>query len=121
MQITPTQFLETVNAINECLISAHSLRGSFVDNALAFFTLQLSRLVLKSHYEKVSNVTELDLDVLLKYFKGNAETAKAHRRDQYHAVQSDRTQYLMASERCLHVCECTSLLILHVHTYSCTA
>lgn len=53
-QITPTQFLETVNSINEVLISAHSLRHSFVDNALSFFTLHLSRLVTTSHYEKVS-------------------------------------------------------------------
>lgn len=53
-QITPTQFLDTINTINEILISAHSLRHSFVDNALSFFTLQISRLVLTPHYEKVS-------------------------------------------------------------------
>ncbi len=52
-QITPTQFLESINLINEVLISAHSLRHSFSDNMLAVFTLQLSRLVLTSHYEKV--------------------------------------------------------------------
>lgn len=52
-QITPTQFIETINTINEHLISAHSLLRSFVDNALAFLTLQLSPMVLKSHYEKV--------------------------------------------------------------------
>ncbi|KAI0641140.1 Golgin subfamily A member 7/ERF4 family-domain-containing protein [Trametes meyenii] len=51
-RITPTQFLETINAMNEILISAHSLGHSFVDNALAFFTLQASRAVKKSHYEK---------------------------------------------------------------------
>ncbi|KZT68784.1 hypothetical protein DAEQUDRAFT_691874 [Daedalea quercina L-15889] len=51
-RLTPTQFLETVNAINEIMISAHSLKHSFVDNALSFFTLQTSRLVLASHYEK---------------------------------------------------------------------
>lgn len=53
MQITPTQFLESINAINEVLISAHSLRHSFLDNMLSVFTLQLSRLILTSHYEKV--------------------------------------------------------------------
>ncbi|OBZ80028.1 hypothetical protein A0H81_00166 [Grifola frondosa] len=36
-RVTPTQFLETINAINELLISAHSLRHSFFDNALSFF------------------------------------------------------------------------------------
>ncbi|KAH9949447.1 Golgin subfamily A member 7/ERF4 family-domain-containing protein [Amylocystis lapponica] len=51
-RITPTQFLETINAINELLISAHSLTHSFVDTAFAFLTLQLSRLVLLSHYDK---------------------------------------------------------------------
>ncbi|EPQ61219.1 hypothetical protein GLOTRDRAFT_119123 [Gloeophyllum trabeum ATCC 11539] len=51
-RITPTQFLETMNAINELLISAYSLRHAFVDNALAVFSLQLSRLFFKSHYEK---------------------------------------------------------------------
>ncbi|KAF8624788.1 hypothetical protein AX15_005678 [Amanita polypyramis BW_CC] len=51
-RITPTQFLESINLINEVLISAHSLRHSFLDNALAVFTLQLSRLVFTSHYER---------------------------------------------------------------------
>ncbi|KAJ7789460.1 Golgin subfamily A member 7/ERF4 family-domain-containing protein, partial [Mycena olivaceomarginata] len=51
-RITPTQFLESINAINEVLISAHSLRHSFLDNMLSVFTLQLSRLILTSHYEK---------------------------------------------------------------------
>ncbi|EMD41391.1 hypothetical protein CERSUDRAFT_42545 [Gelatoporia subvermispora B] len=51
-RINPTQFLETINAINELLISAYSLSHAFVDNALAFFSLQISRAVRKSHYEK---------------------------------------------------------------------
>lgn len=51
-RITPTQFLESINAINEILISAHSLSHSCLDNMLAFFTLQLSRLVTTTHYEK---------------------------------------------------------------------
>jgi hypothetical protein len=53
LQITPTQFLESINAINEILISAHSLSHSCLDNMLAFFTLQLSRLMTTTHYEKV--------------------------------------------------------------------
>jgi len=51
-RITPTQFLESINDINEILISAHSLSRSCLDNMLAFFTLQLSRLVTTTHYEK---------------------------------------------------------------------
>ncbi|KAF8213751.1 Golgin subfamily A member 7/ERF4 family-domain-containing protein, partial [Mycena galopus ATCC 62051] len=51
-RITPTQFLESINAINEVLISAHSLRHSFLDNLLSLFTLQLSRVLFTSHYEK---------------------------------------------------------------------
>jgi len=51
-RINPTQFLESINAINELLISAHSIQRSFVDNTLAILTLQVSRLVVTSHYEK---------------------------------------------------------------------
>ncbi|ESK98129.1 golgin a7 [Moniliophthora roreri MCA 2997] len=51
-RITPTQFLESINAINERLISAHSLRWSLLDNMLAILSLQLTRLFLRSHYEK---------------------------------------------------------------------
>ena len=52
-QISPTQFLETINAINERLLAAHSLSHAFVDNALAFFSLQITRAIKKTHYEKV--------------------------------------------------------------------
>ncbi|KAH7926190.1 hypothetical protein BV22DRAFT_1063427 [Leucogyrophana mollusca] len=51
-RITPTQFLETINDINEILISAHSVRHSFLYNFLAVVTLQISSLFLSSHYEK---------------------------------------------------------------------
>ncbi|KAI0689681.1 Golgin subfamily A member 7/ERF4 family-domain-containing protein [Cerioporus squamosus] len=51
-RITPTQFLETINAINEILLSAHSLGHAFVDNTLAYFSLQISRVLKKTHYEK---------------------------------------------------------------------
>lgn len=47
------QFLELINAINEILVSAHSLSHSCLDNVLAFFTLQLLRLATVTHYEKV--------------------------------------------------------------------
>ena len=52
-QITPTQFLESINAINELLILAHSTRHAFVDNTLAVLTLQLSRLFVQSYYDRV--------------------------------------------------------------------
>jgi hypothetical protein len=51
-RISATRFLESINSVNEILISAHSLSHSCLDNALAFFTLQLSKLVKTSHYEK---------------------------------------------------------------------
>ncbi|KAJ7102507.1 Golgin subfamily A member 7/ERF4 family-domain-containing protein [Mycena belliarum] len=51
-RITPTQFLESINAVNELLIAAHSLRHSFLDNFLSVFTLQLSRLLMTTHFEK---------------------------------------------------------------------
>ncbi|EJD55003.1 hypothetical protein AURDEDRAFT_132251 [Auricularia subglabra TFB-10046 SS5] len=51
-RITATEFIETVNAINEVLISAYSLRHSAVDTLLATFTLYISTLFLTSHYEK---------------------------------------------------------------------
>ena len=53
MQITPTQFLESINAINEILISAYSLRHSVLDNCVDILSLQLSRLFLSTHYERV--------------------------------------------------------------------
>lgn len=51
-RITPTQFMETINDINEILISAHSARHSFIYNFLAVATLHLSTFVLTSHYDK---------------------------------------------------------------------
>jgi len=51
-RITPTQFLESINAINELLIAAFSLRHTFLDNMLAVFTLHLSKLVKTPHFEK---------------------------------------------------------------------
>ncbi|KAI0369921.1 hypothetical protein BV20DRAFT_1121707 [Pilatotrama ljubarskyi] len=62
--ITPTQFLETINAINEILLSAHSTGHAFVDNALAFFSLQVSRAVKKSHYEKEMERLKATIDML---------------------------------------------------------
>jgi len=65
-RITPTQFLESINAINEILISAHSLSHSCLDNMLAFFTLQLSRLVITAHYEKEMSRLQHLIDMMNK-------------------------------------------------------
>ncbi|KAF9042065.1 Golgin subfamily A member 7/ERF4 family-domain-containing protein, partial [Panaeolus papilionaceus] len=51
-RLTPTQFLESINAINELLISAHSLRFSIFDNMLSIFTLQISKFFRTTHFEK---------------------------------------------------------------------
>ena len=64
-QMTPTQFLESINAINELLISAYSLRHTFLDNTLAVFTLQLSKLVKTPHFEKVCFLHTLGAFVLV--------------------------------------------------------
>ncbi|KAI0089867.1 Golgin subfamily A member 7/ERF4 family-domain-containing protein [Irpex rosettiformis] len=61
-RITPTQFLETINAINERLISAHSLKWSCFDNALSFFTLQLSRLFVSSHHDRQMRLLRKTID-----------------------------------------------------------
>ena len=53
MQITPRQFMESINAINEILISAYSLWHSVFDNGVEIFSLQLSKLVVSTHYERV--------------------------------------------------------------------
>ena len=46
MQITPTEFQETINEINEILVNAYSLTRSFMDHTLAILTLYLSMLVI---------------------------------------------------------------------------
>ncbi|KAJ7578480.1 Golgin subfamily A member 7/ERF4 family-domain-containing protein [Mycena floridula] len=51
-RITPTQFLSSINSINEILISAHSIKGAFIENALEVFTLGLSKLVFGGWYDK---------------------------------------------------------------------
>lgn len=51
-RLTPTQFLESINSINEVLISAHSLRHAFLDNVITLMSLQLSRLVMSTHFQK---------------------------------------------------------------------
>lgn len=52
-QITPRQFMESINAINEILISAYSLWRSVFDNCVEIFSLQLSRVLISTHYERV--------------------------------------------------------------------
>jgi hypothetical protein len=63
-RITPTQFLESINAINEILISAHSLWHSVFDNCVEIFSLQSSRLLLSTHYEREMNRLRRHVDDL---------------------------------------------------------
>lgn len=63
-RLSATQFLETLNSINELLISAHSTRHSFIDNTLALLTLQISRWFFKSHYIKSMEALEALIDYL---------------------------------------------------------
>ncbi|KAH9043789.1 Golgin subfamily A member 7/ERF4 family-domain-containing protein [Lactarius pseudohatsudake] len=63
-RITPTQFLESINAVNEILISASSLRHSVFDNCIEIFSLQLSRLFLSTHYEREMNRLRRHMDDL---------------------------------------------------------
>ncbi|KAH9996619.1 Golgin subfamily A member 7/ERF4 family-domain-containing protein, partial [Russula vinacea] len=51
-RITPRQFMESINAINEILISAYSLWRSVFDNCVEIFSLQLSRVLISTHYER---------------------------------------------------------------------
>lgn len=116
--MTPTQFLETINSINELLLSAHSLRHSFVDNALAFFSLQLSKLFTRTHYEKVRSAdTDISGVQLLTYFwsflrlrtiffSGNGKIAQIDRRSQCATLQPRGTQHPVATQGRVHVCAC---------------
>ncbi|KAG6831630.1 hypothetical protein H0H92_008707 [Tricholoma furcatifolium] len=77
-RITPTHFLESINAINELLISAHSLRHSFLDNTIAVLTFQLSRLFLTSHYDKASVFDQMIYIEYLTFDAGNATTLSSN-------------------------------------------
>lgn len=59
--------METINDINEILISAHSARHSFIYNFLAVFTLHLTTIFLTSHYDKVCSC-DLRVNVLNRKF-----------------------------------------------------
>lgn len=51
--------MESINAINEILISAYSMWHSMLDNCVEIFSLQLSRLVISTHYERVGLLDSL--------------------------------------------------------------
>ncbi|CAE6390182.1 unnamed protein product [Rhizoctonia solani] len=63
-RITPVQHQESMNSINEVLISAHSLFPSFVYNSVAILTLYLSTLFFSSHYDKEMQRLRLLIDQL---------------------------------------------------------
>ncbi|TNY17857.1 Golgin subfamily A member 7/ERF4 family-domain-containing protein [Rhodotorula diobovata] len=52
-RVSPTDYQNTLNELNEVLASAHDPTKSFIDNCLAVLTLYLSSLLVSSHYERV--------------------------------------------------------------------
>jgi len=63
-RITPTQFLETINALNEGLIRAHSVRAAALYNLLAVLTLWISPFFLKCRYDKEMGRLQQLVDIL---------------------------------------------------------
>jgi hypothetical protein len=106
----PTQFLETINAINELLISAHSLSHSFFDNLLAVATLYLSSqsgLIFTTHNERVhlSRFTVNNSNCLnLLALSGNAAARTTYSTYEYETLQSRWFEYTMASQCRLSIC-----------------
>ena len=100
--------METMNAINELLIEAHSIRWSFVDNALAYFTLYLSRLFIQSHYDKVRPFICSLVSSQYPYPPiENAKPTEAYRWTEQATLQPCWPEHLLAQGCRLHVCECT--------------
>ena len=58
MQITPTEFQETINEINEILVNAYSLTRSFMDHTLAILTLYLSMLVIDKNLKPLMQLAD---------------------------------------------------------------
>lgn len=56
LQISPTQFLETINSINEILISAYSPRKNILYTLVTIFSLQIARLFITPHYDTVKDL-----------------------------------------------------------------
>ncbi|TFY66501.1 hypothetical protein EVG20_g4588 [Dentipellis fragilis] len=109
-RITPTQFLETVNAINELLIAAHSLRHSFVDNFLDIFTLHFSKLVMSSHYDRVRFLVPVSrcwAGLTWVHAAANDAPASSYRGPQYGALQSGGAEHPLATQGRVFVRECT--------------
>ncbi|KAJ1310909.1 hypothetical protein OPQ81_009423 [Rhizoctonia solani] len=63
-RITPVQHQESMNSINEILISAHRLFPSFVYNSVAILTLYISTFFVSSHYDKEMRRLRLLIDQL---------------------------------------------------------
>ncbi|QRV91559.1 coiled-coil vesicle tethering family A protein [Ceratobasidium sp. AG-Ba] len=63
-RVTPVQHQESMNQINEILISAHRLLPSFIHNALGILTLYISTLFIPSHYDKEMRRLRLLIDQL---------------------------------------------------------
>ncbi|CAG8491137.1 1420_t:CDS:2 [Cetraspora pellucida] len=53
-RVTPRQFQQTINRLNELLVNALNPKYNWFDNCLACVTIYVSTLCMRSHYEKVS-------------------------------------------------------------------
>jgi hypothetical protein len=119
MQITPRQFMESINAINEILISAYSLWHSVFDNGVEIFSLQLSKLVVSTHYERVIIFASDRVNrgfTLLFFFLGDEAVTASYRRLEPPTVQPRRTEYALAKKSRVFICK-SELAILRDWIY----
>lgn len=78
-RITPTQFLESINLINEHLIEVHAVWKAAVENVLECASLGLSRLLWKGFYQRVSSfvyVPKIITQCNYSFFKDMEELQK---------------------------------------------
>jgi hypothetical protein len=112
MQITPRQFMESINAINEILISAYSLWRSVFDNGVEIFSLQLSRLVISTHYERVCFFVSGRVNRGSHGFcSGDEAVTASYRRLEPPAFQPRRTEHALAKKSRVSICESASSAI----------
>lgn len=108
-QITPRQFMESINAINEILISAYSLWHSVLDNCVEIFSLQLSRLVISTHYDRVRLLDTLSVPTQLTGWPrpGDEAITATHGWAESRTIQSCRSKHSLAEKARVHICKLT--------------
>jgi hypothetical protein len=110
-QITPTQFMESINAINEILISAYSLWHSVLDNCVEIFSLQVSRVLLSTHYERVRFFRRNLLDGQDDVVSGDEAVGATCGRFESAALQPCGPERFVAEKGRVHICKLTVGLI----------